>query len=113
MKITRLGSERYRGSSSTEMTHRDVRWDPHAKALRLSFVHVPDFNTPAHHHWTVYIGIDELRATVDALAEALSGKQADELRRVLSQRLTSLLRIAAACSEYRDAAPADDPAVSQ
>ena len=68
MRITRSGSERYHGPAGVRMKHRSAGWDPDHSALRLKYYHVEDFNTPAHHDWTVYVEVEELRVIVDALA---------------------------------------------
>ena len=114
MKVSRHGSARDHGPSLIELTNPHYLWDPRTGEVLLEYRDVKDFNTPAHHNWAVRIGADDVRLIVNAIAVAVSNGGAVDVVSSLSHSITSLLRIANACSEYRDSrASGEDKGIAQ
>jgi hypothetical protein len=99
MRVSRTGSERNHGVSSAEFTLALIGWQPSLRSVRFGAFSVADFNTSAHHDWGVYLGLNECRLLIEALAVGLSEADGTEIAKALAPCLSSLLKIAVACSE--------------
>lgn len=103
MLIERKGSRRDHGPSTTSLRSTLVRWDRDKQCIRMFSIKAKDFRTKAHHDYRVFVSIEEVRDFLDVLARAIAGDSGTKIATSLSPSLTSLLRIASACSQHRDA----------
>jgi hypothetical protein len=103
MLIARKGAGKDHGWSTVELKDTLVSWDSKAELIRVSVVRpARDFRTDARHRYQVFLSVDEIRELLGALETSVSRKGGERIAAALSQSLTPLLRLAAACSERRD-----------
>lgn len=107
MKISRRGSQRDHGTSTTTVSPDRITWNSWQKSIEVTSSWVNDFNTDSQHDWTVTIPLDELAAMMKAAAGAIGGEDSSDVAKSMAPVLTSILRIATAASKQM-AAKADD-----
>jgi hypothetical protein len=94
MDIWRHGSERYHGDSHTTLGSPQIAYSPSSKVVVFSANNVKDFNTDAHHNWTIALSFAEIRDVVIAAASATGGEDNALVAKEMVPALTSLLRLA-------------------
>jgi hypothetical protein len=108
MLIERRGTERNHGLSRTELRSPWIRWDSKSSRVRLFSSKAKDFRTKANHDYRVYVSVEEVGEALMVLAGAISTEAGPKIAETLAPHLTSILRIATACSESLDKASYTD-----
>ena len=93
MEIWRHGSSSDHGYKYTSLEPQ-IGYSPASKVVVINAYNVKDFNTEAHHDWTISLSFAEICAVVLAAASATGGDEAALVAKEMAPALTSLLRLA-------------------
>jgi hypothetical protein len=101
MFVNRWGSRRYHDQRSAALTLGSVKWQAQFKRVEWLAYHVPDFNTTAHHTWTVGIRPDDMAELVMVLAAGIDETDSAKIGKAMRPALRALLRLALAAADVK------------
>jgi hypothetical protein len=99
MYINRIGAERAHQLASIVLGRLTVEWSERNHGVEISAHRVKDFNTDAHHNWTITISPEELAAIFHVASGFIGTPRAAEIAATFAPSLTAILRIATEISE--------------
>src|SRR5690348_8977336 len=99
MKIRRKGARADHGIKSVDLRLANMRWNPTAETLDVSFASAAtDFSTSARHHYFLRFDPEEQAKWLDLLAEASASMDAEEFAAKFAKSLPSLFKLQARAS---------------